>query len=561
MHRLPFVRVMLIQAVLIASVWNHTAAAELPEIDGTALFEHIKVLSSDRFEGRAPGTRGEELTVAYIEEQFRNLALLPGNANGTFIQKVPLVGITPDPGMRLTLNKDGETKKLKYMEDFVAWTRHAVPRMALNDSPLLFVGYGVSAPEFDWDDYKDVDVQGKTLVMLVNDPPVADPMNAEELDPKIFGGNAMTYYGRWTYKYDIGGEKGAAGVLVIHETAAAGYPWSVVQGFSGERLNVEDGENMRKPDVEAWISLSQAKALFEMAGQDFDALKKLAATRQFRPVPLDIAASITLENTLRSIESRNVMAKLEGSDPKKKSEYVIYMAHWDHLGVGKAVNGDSIYNGAIDNASGVGGLIEVARAFKKLPAPPKRSLLFLAVTAEEQGLLGSEFYATHPVYPLEKTVAAINMDSLNVHGRTSDFTIIGLGNSDLDAFARRAAERQKRVIIADPEPEKGFYYRSDHFSFAKQGVPALNPDGGIDYIGKPAQFGRKVREDYTNNDYHKPSDELGQDWDLAGAVEDLELLWMVGRDVANADRYPQWKSGTEFKARREAQLNAAGIKP
>jgi Zn-dependent M28 family amino/carboxypeptidase len=365
----------------------------------------------------------------------------------------------------------------------------------------------------------------------------------------------MTYYGRWTYKFDIGGEKGAAGVLLVHETAPAGYSWSVVRGFGGERFElVTPDKNMGKPGVEGWISLDQAKKLFSLAGKDFDGIKKQAATRAFRPIPLDVSASVTLHNNLRTIESRNVLAKIEGSDPKLKSEYVIYTAHWDHLGIGQPVKGSRIYHGAEDNASGVAGLIEIAGAFMKLPAPPRRSILFLSVTAEEQGLLGAKFYAQNPIYPLSKTLAVINMDGLNVHGRTKDVTIVGLGNSELDDYARQAAARQGRVLAADPEPEKGFYYRSDHFPFVQEGVPGLNPDSGIDYIGKPSDYGRKVRDEYTENDYHRPSDVVKPNWNMSGAIEDLQLLWMVGWEVANSDRYPQWKPGTEFKAKRDAQL-------
>jgi Zn-dependent M28 family amino/carboxypeptidase len=530
-------------------------AVDFPAIDSKALLQHIKTLSSDQFEGRAPGTEGENLSVAYIENQFRSLGLKPGNTDGTYIQKVPMVGLTPDPGMTLTLRKGDRDTRLKYLTDFVAWTRRLVPETNLKDSPLLFVGYGVQAPEFNWDDYKGVDVRGKTLVMLINDPPVPDPADPAKLDPKVFGGDAMTYYGRWTYKYDIGAEKGAAGIIIVHEAGPAGYPWPVVEGFGGERFDlVSLDKNMSKSEVEAWITLDQAKQLFAMAGQDFDSLKKQAVTRSFRPVPLEVTASVSFRNSIRTIASRNVLAKVEGSDPERKSEYVVYTAHWDHLGVGQPVNGDRIYHGAVDNASGVAGLIEIARGFKLLPHPPKRSILFIAVTGEEQGLLGSEYYAQNPIYPLAKTAAEINMDGLNVYGRTKDITIVGLGHSDLDDYARKAAERQGRVLAPDPEPEKGFYYRSDHFSFAQQGVPALDPDSGIEYIGKPAGYGKKIRDDYTENDYHKPSDVIKPDWDLSGTVEDLQLFWMIGFEVANSDNFPQWKPGTEFKAKRDEQL-------
>ncbi len=532
-----------------------SAGVDFPKIDGDAMLQHITVLSSDSFEGRAPGTEGENKTVAYIEAQFKGLGLKPGNIDGTYVQNVPMVGIKPDPVMTLVLRRKDRSSRLKYLDDFVAWTRQAVREIALKESPLLFVGYGIQAPEFSWDDYKGVDVRGKTLVMLVNDPPVPDPSDPAKLDPKVFGGDAMTYYGRWSYKYDIGGQKGAAGVLIVHETATAGYPWSVVRGFGGERFGLQsEGGAADKPAVEGWIGLEQAKQLFALAGKDFDALKKQAATRAFQPVPLDVSASLNLRNATRTIASRNVVAKLEGGNRKLANEHVIYTAHWDHLGIGEPVNGDPIYHGALDNASGVAGLIEIAKAFKNMSPPPDRSILFLSVTGEEQGLLGAEHYARNPIHPLAKTLAVINMDGLNVYGRTRDITIVGLGNSDLDDYAREAAARQGRVLSADPEPEKGFYYRSDHFAFARQGVPALNPDGGVDYLGKTAEYGKKLRDDYTTNDYHKPSDVIKPDWDMSGAVEDLQLLWMIGWEVANTDHYPQWKPGTEFKAKRDAQL-------
>jgi Zn-dependent M28 family amino/carboxypeptidase len=535
------------------------APAAAPAIDPGRLLAHIKTISADEYEGRAPGTKGEELTVAYITDQFQQLGLRPGNTDGTFIQKVPLVGITPDPPT-LTFNRGGRRRSLKYPDDFLAWTKHVSESAGLDNSELVFVGYGVVAPEYNWDDFKGQDLKGKTLVMLVNDPPVPDPSDPSKLDPKTFGGDAMTYYGRWTYKFDIAASLGAAGAFVVHETGPAGYPWAVLPASNvGEKFGlVTPDKNMGRVAVEGWITSDRAKELLATAGQDFDALKKLAATRDFRPVPLGVTASISLRNTLRTIDSRNVVGKLEGGDPTLKDEYVIYMAHWDHLGVGKPVNGDRIYNGAIDNASGIGALIEIARAFTSLPVPPRRSVLFLAVTSEEQGLLGSEYYSRQPIYPLAKTLAAINMDALNVHGKTKDITIIGLGNSDLDDYVREAATEQGRVVRPDAEPEKGFYYRSDHFNFAKQGVPALNPEPGLDFVGQPADYGVRVRAEFNERDYHQPSDEVKPDWDLSGTCEDAQLFWTVGYRVAQAAKYPEWKPGTEFKALREAQLKAAG---
>jgi Zn-dependent M28 family amino/carboxypeptidase len=527
---------------------------QLPEIDADTLLAHTRTLSSDEYEGRGPGTKGEDLTVKYLVDQFTKIGLKPGNTDGTYIQKVPLVGITPD-GAPLVLRKGAQQQRLKWHDEVVAWTKHVAESASLDNSDLVFVGYGVVAPEYNWDDYKGMDVKGKTLVMLVNDPPVPDPANAGELDPKTFGGKAMTYYGRWTYKYEIGKEKGAAGVLIVHETGPAGYPFDVVQNKVTEQFDlVTPDKNMSRPSIEGWVSLDQGKKLLQMAGQDFDALKKLAATRDFKPVPLGVTASITLHNKLRTIDSRNVIAKLEGSDPRLKDEFIVYTAHWDHLGIGTPVNGDRIYNGAQDNAVGCAGLLEIARAMTRLPAPPKRSILFLSVTAEEQGLLGSEYYSVAPIYPLAKTLANINMDGLNVHGRTRDIILVGLGASDLDDYTSAAAGEQGRIIKADAEPEKGFYYRSDHFNFAKQGVPALDPDDGIDYVGKPADYGRQVRDDYTQHRYHSPSDMVLPDWDLSGAREDLKVFLAVGYRVAQASRFPEWKPGNEFRAKREAML-------
>jgi Zn-dependent M28 family amino/carboxypeptidase len=527
---------------------------QLPDIDTDAVMAHTRTLSSDAFEGRAPGSNGEVLTVNYLVDQFKKMGLEPGNTDGTYLQNVPLVGITPAPAP-LVFRKGPLQSRLRWKDDVVAWTKHVAESASLANSELVFVGYGVVAPEYNWDDYKGVDVKGKTLVMLVNDPPVPDPSNAAELDPKTFGGKAMTYYGRWTYKYEIGAQKGAAGVLIIHETGPAGYPFDVVQSKVSEQFDlVTPDKNLGRVSIEGWITLDQGRKLLKMAGQDFDALKRQAATREFKPVPLGVTASMTITNTLRTIDSRNAIAKLEGADPALKHEYIVYTAHWDHLGIGPAVDGDSIYNGAEDNAIGTAGLLEIARAFTKLPMRPKRTILFLSVTAEEQGLLGSQYYSVAPIYPLAKTLANINMDGLNVHGRTKDLILVGFGASDLDEYAIDAAGEQGRVIRPDAEPEKGFYYRSDHFNFAKEGVPALDPDGGIEYVGKPADYGRRVKDDYTEHRYHKPSDVVLPDWDLSGAREDLKVFFAIGYRVAQADKYPGWKPGNEFRAKREAML-------
>jgi Zn-dependent M28 family amino/carboxypeptidase len=536
------------------STSRHTPIGQLPTIDLDAMLAHTRTLSSDEYEGRAPGTKGEELAVTYLANEFRKVGLKPGNADGTYFQQVPLVGITPTP-TSLVYRSGDRFQALKWKDDIVAWSKHVAESAAIERSELVFVGYGVVAPEFNWDDYKGVDVKGKTLVMLVNDPPVPDPSNAEALDPKTFGGKAMTYYGRWTYKYEIGAQKGAAAVLIVHETGPAGYGFNVVQGKTGEQFDlVTPDKNMGRAAIEGWITLDSAKQLLKTAGKDFDALKKQAATRDFKPVPLGVTASMMIKNKLRTIDSRNVVGRLDGGDAKLKDELVVYTAHWDHFGK----TADGIFHGAEDDALGCAALIEMARAFTKLPAPPRRSIVFLAVTAEEQGLLGSEYYAKMPLYPLARTAADINMDSWNVHGRTKDLTLVGYGASDLDDYARDAAGEQGRVVHGDAEPEKGFYYRSDHFNFAKQGVPALDPDSGVDYIGKPPEYAKQQRDEWNAVRYHTPKDVVLPDWDLAGAREDLMVLFAVGYRVAQADRLPEWKPGNEFRAKREAMLKGAG---
>ncbi|MGE3840094.1 MAG: M28 family metallopeptidase [Vicinamibacterales bacterium] len=531
------------------------AQQRTPSFDPQALVSHIQTLASDRFEGRAPASRGEELTVQYLVERFKAAGLQPGNPDGTFIQPVPLVSLTPDPSMRLRLTARQGTRDARFRDDFVAWTRRVSESVSVSDADMVFVGYGVTAPEYGWDDFKGADLSGKMLVVLVGDPPVPDSMNPAQLDPRVFGGRAMTYYGRWTYKFDMGAQQRAAGVLIVHETEAAGYPYSVVQGMGGERFGLitpDNGSSLAA--VEGWMSVDEARRVFAASGLDFGALKQAAASRAFTPVPLNTRASVTVRNTVRRVDSRNVVARLDGSDPRLKDEYVIYTAHWDHLGIGAPVDGDSIYNGARDNATGTAALLELAREFARLKPAPRRTMLFLADTAEEQGLLGTEHYSTVPLYPLTRTLAVINMDGMNVHGRTTDLTVVGLGLSDLDDYVSAAAREQGRQVTPDAEPEKGSYYRSDHFPFAKRGVPSLYAGGGSSFVGRTADFAERVRRDYTERRYHRPSDEYHADWDLSGQIEDMQVLFRVGRAVADADRFPAWKPGAEFKAVRERAL-------
>jgi Zn-dependent M28 family amino/carboxypeptidase len=527
----------------------------LARITAADLLAHINVLAHDSLEGRAPATPGEERTVRYLSERFQAFGLEPGNPDGTFVQNVPMVGITSN--VTASLRLAGAPVTLTGPTDYIASTLRAEPEVRVTDSDLVFVGYGVVAPEYGWDDFKGVDVRGKTIVMLVNDPPVPSAADSTALDTTLFRGRAMTLYGRWTYKYQVAAEKGAAAALIIHETGPAGYPFEVLSaGWGRETFDVRAPLGSTPPvPVQGWLTEPAARRILSAAGQDFDQLKAAARSRDFRPVPLNGTASFTIRNQLREVQSKNVIAKLTGSE--LPDEYIIYTAHWDHLGRDTTRAGDQVFNGALDNATGTAAMLEIAKAFAQNQPRPKRSILFLAVTAEEKGLLGAKYYAENPLYPLTKTLANINMDGMNQWGRTSDLGVIGLGNSTLDDVLVKAVAPRGRTLTPDAEPEKGFYYRSDHFEFAKQGVPALYIKGGMQYIGKPTDFGKQKREEYTANDYHKPTDEVKSDWDLSGAVEDAQILLEVGYRVAQSETWPEWKPGTEFRAIREQMLGEA----
>jgi len=549
-------------AILFSAAPSILAADELAQrlepaleaITPDGMLAHIKVLASDEFEGRAPGTKGEELSVKYVGDQLKQIGLKPGNPDGTYTQEVLLAGIKSEPRMSFIIGD--KTFDLKYPDDFVASSARLQPKIKIDNSDVVFVGYGVIAPECGWDDYKGVDVRGKTLLMLIGDPPVPDPKDPSKLDEKIFKGKAMTYYGRWTYKYEIAAQKGAAAAVIIHETGPAGYPYSVVRTSWGKENYEIDASNKNMDAVAArsWITLDAAKKLMVDSGQDFDELKKSAITKEFRPVTLKAKARIDIKQQIRSFKSHNVIGKLEGSDPTLRDEYVIYTAHWDHLGRHPELQGDQIFNGAIDNASGVASVIELAAAFTKLNPPPKRSVLFMATTAEEAGLLGAKFYAEHPLYPLEKTLADINIDIVNQWGKTRDIEDLSDNNSTLDDLLAAAAKRNERVMAPNSEPEKGHFYRADHFEFSKRGVPSLYTRGGKDFIGKPANFGQQKRDDYIAHHYHQVSDEVNPNWDLSGAVQDIQLLFEVGYQVANGDKFPAWKPESEFKGKRDEML-------
>ena len=546
-------RIFSILAVMAGVVWVGAATVEEAGrgIIGEKILQHIRVLADDKFEGRGPATKGEELTVDYLIEQFKGIGLQPGNPDGSWTQDVPMVGVKS--ASTISLSQDGKKTEIAFPQDYVGWS--GLPQETLNvrESELVFVGYGVEAPEYGWDDYKGVDVRGKTLLMLVNDPAIPDAKDASKLDEVMFKGKAMTYYGRWTYKYEIAAKKGAAACFVIHETEAAGYPWFVVVSSNGrENFRLKDSTEKVVP-FQGWMSLERTKATLAAAGQNFEDLKKRAIAKDFRPVALGIKMDLALTNTMREVRSKNVLGKLPGTS--KKDELVIYTAHWDHIGVDPKLEGDKIFNGAMDNASGVATFLEIARAFTQMKPGPERTVLFLAVTAEEKGLLGAKYYAEHPLYPLKKTLANLNIDGASLFGRRSELGVVGLGNSTLDDLVIASAKKQHRKIRSDLSPEKGFYYRSDHFEFAKVGVPALYLDK-IDgeYPGKAADFGKQMRDRYIDKDYHKPSDEVKSDWDMTGAVDDARILFEVGVGVANGKKWPEWSAGTEFKATREGML-------
>ncbi len=523
-------------------------AEALERIEVQGLASHTRTLASDPFEGRAPASAGERRTLDYLARSFGEAGLAPAGAEGWF-QSVPLVSIEADPDMRLEVDGAGRRLTLAYGADFIAWTKRVIDASALDRSQLVFVGYGIVAPEYGWDDYAGLDASGKTVVILVNDPGFATG------DAGLFNGRAMTYYGRWTYKYEEAARQGAAGVLIVHEPMAAGYPWEVVTGsWSGPQFGlVAEDANLSRPAVEGWLSLEAANTMFARAGLDLEALKGEASRTGFRPISLGLDASVEIRNQVTRSSSSNVLALVEGSE--RPDEYVVYMAHWDHLGRDDRLEGDPIYNGAVDNATGTAGLLEIAEAFSSLRPAPARSVLFLALTAEEQGLLGSDFYAEQPRYPLERTVAAINMDGLNTVGPMRDITVIGLGSSELDDELAEVAARAGRVIRPDPEPEKGFYYRSDHFNFARRGVPALFVSGGIDHVEGGEDHGRRMRAAYTAERYHKPSDEFDETWDLRGAVDDLRLLFEVGYRLAQKTTWPNWREGNEFRRRRDQMMD------
>ncbi|GAB2965707.1 M28 family metallopeptidase [Hymenobacter coalescens] len=524
------------------------SARPVPAISAATIGRYLRDVASDEMLGRKPFTAGEERITAYMAREFKRLGLQPG-PGGSYFQPVPLVEITGTPSPTLQIKGKGQNLSLPYKTDFVAFTQREQPQVAVTNSPLVFAGYGVVAPEYGWDDYADLDVKGKTVVVLVN-----DPGNAGN-DTTLFRGKAMTYYGRWTYKYEEAARHGAAGVLIVHDTQPAAYPWSVVlSGAISPKLRAQTAnKGADKCALEGWLTLDAAKKLFQAAGQSYDALYAAANTKGFRPRPLGgLTLTGSIRNGLRRQTSKNVLAVLPGTT--RPDEYIVYSAHWDHFGVGRAIEGDSIYNGAVDDGTGLAALLSIAEAFQQAREKPQRSIVFLAVTAEEQGLLGSAYYAQHPPFPLNKTVADLNMDMLWPYGEMKDLTVIGYGQSELEDYARAAAQEQGRYLLPDQTPETGMFYRSDHFNFAHVGVPSLYASGGFESRTGGKDVIARQRQHYTTHMYHKPADQFDPTWDLAGIAQDAELYLRVGQRLAGETTFPKWREGSEFRAARERSM-------
>lgn len=516
-------------------------------IDEAGFMQHVKVLASDEFAGRAPATPGGLKTVDYLEGEFKKLGLQPPFGE-SYRQPVALIEqtVTNAPALIIT-NADGSTDTLPYKQGSIAWSTRVAETAAIESSELVFVGYGVVAPEFDWNDYAAIDMSGKTAVILVNDPGFRTPEGG------LFKGDTMTYYGRWTYKFEEAARQGAAGAIIVHEDAAAGYPWEVVSGsWSGAQYMLfTEEDNQGKLAVESWITQAAAESLFSNSGMNYQEMLARAGQPGFKPVAMQATATVRLQNKSRKSTSYNVGGLIRGS--ARPDELFIYTAHWDHLGI-KPVEGveDVIFNGAQDNATGTSALLEIAQAFKALPNPPERSVMFLAVTAEESGLLGSAHYAANPAFPMVKTVAGINIDGMSTLGATDDVVVVGYGNSQMDDYLKTALEGQGRVLVPEPTPEKGYFYRSDHFNLAKKGVPMLYAEAGLKVRGKPAGYGKAESDRYVAERYHKAADEVHAEWDNGGILQDMNAHFRIGVAISDSNDWPKWSQGNEFKAIREA---------
>jgi Zn-dependent M28 family amino/carboxypeptidase len=522
-----------------------TAAAQ---ITADYLRQRIAEFSDDSFEGRGPATPGDEKARAYLIEQLKEIGFEPGGSDGSWEQPFDVVGVTTKMPARWTFKHGDKTASFKWWDEYIGSSGVQAARGSIKNAEVVFVGYGIQAPEYDWDDFKGQDLKGKVLLMLNNDP---------DWDPNLFAGETRLYYGRWVYKYESAARQGAAGAIIIHTTPSAGYPFQVVQtSWSGEQVELPD-EGEPRLQVRTWLTEDAAKKLVALAGRDLDQLVASAKSKDFAPVPLGITTSIDFTTQIKRSKTANVFGVLRGSDPELADEYVIYTAHHDHLGVGEPdAEGDRIFNGAMDNAAGVAQLLAMGKAFKALPTPPRRSIMLLFVAAEEQGLLGSQYYAEHPTIPPGKIAANINVDGGNIWGRTKDIVYIGKGKSTLDAYVEAIAQIQGRTVTPDQFPDRGFFYRSDQFNFAKIGVPALYLDTGTDFIGQPEGWGEQQHQEYEAKHYHQPSDEIDDSWNFDGMIEDAQLTFYVGFNIANADKMPSWVPGDEFESARKKALAA-----
>ncbi len=515
------------------------SAPPLPTVNSAAMDAHLKYLADDLLEGRAPATRGGELAARYIAAQFEALGLAPGAADGSYYQPVTLVGLTPHPTMRWGVAQ--KQRSIRYLDDFVAWSERPIASESTK-ADVVFVGYGIRAPEWKWDDYKDVDVRGKLLLMLVNDPGIQDST--------IFQGRTLTYYGRWTYKLEEAGRRGALGAILVHTTESATYPWDVVRGSWSVEQFMLDGSRGSGLECAGWVTQQAARSILRDAGLDLDSLVRSAGRRNFRPVRTGIQADIAITSAVRRVPSANVIGRLSGTDPALKSQVVLVTAHYDHKGIGPAVNGDSIYNGAEDNASGVAAMLGLAQALVADPAPRNRSVFFIATTAEESGLLGSQAYVENPLVPLVGTAAVVNVDVANVRGATRDIAALGGERSTLGMLFKDAATRESLSATGDPDPTRGSFFRSDHFPFARAGVPAISIESGIDFVGRPAGWGEEQSRIYNEERYHRPSDEYRSDFRYDGMVQQVRvMLWLV-RAVANDSGLPKWLPSSEFQRAR-----------
>jgi len=517
----------------------------LDKIRADQLRSHIAVLAADSLEGRAPATAGEERAIRYIISQYREAGLQPAGEEGSYLQKVPLVGFRLDSSVTLEFRRGQQDLRLKYRDDFIAFTGVYEPVVQVRNAEVVFVGYGINAPAEQWNDYKGADLRGKVLLMLNNDPATDDST--------FFAGKGRTYYGRWDYKYEEAARQGAVGAIVIHTTESAGYPFQVVQSsWSGENFELASSSTGPALRLKAWTTEDATRRFLTLAGLDLNKLTAQAQDRSFRPVPLGIRLSVTMKYAIRQLVTHNVLGLLRGSDPSLSRQAIIFTAHYDHFGMGKPVDGDSIYNGALDNASGVSMILTLAEAISAMSPKPNRSVLFAAVAAEERGLLGSEYFARHPTLPVQDLVANINVDGINIWGRTRDIVFLGADHSSLGSDVAAVAEQMGLVVKPDQFPEQGSFYRSDQFSFAKVGVPCVSIDSGVDYVGRPSEFAKQQVDEYINRHYHQPSDELREDWNYDGALQQGEFLLRLTLRLADASGIPAWNPADEFATARKA---------